>query len=83
MDIRGVALIIIAALAIWIYFGFMAMIYLAILGLFIALIAFIYTILRAEGRIKKLLKWLNKISKNITKKYKQIEKKIFKFWDEL
>jgi len=75
----SIILILVVAIVVWIYSDITVVIGLAILGLIIALICFIYVLLRSEGHIKKLTNFFRKIGK----KYKKFETKLFKWWDEL
>ena len=64
-----------------IYFkwGWNAFLYCALAGIIVAAIAFLYTLLRAEGEIRKLKKFL----KRLWVKYERFETRMFRWWDEL
>lgn len=79
MDFKGLILVIIVAIIVWWYSDFATVLVLVLLGLLIALLVFIFTILRSEGKIKAITSWFRKLGK----KYKKFETKLFKFWDEL
>ena len=79
MDFRAIGLILIVVIAIFYYYGFQMVLWAILLGIIVAVIAFLYTLLRAEGEIAKFKKFLRKI----WHRYEKLEAKIFKFWDDL
>lgn len=79
MDLRPIILVLVVALLVWIYFGFEVFLFLAILGIIIAAVVFIYILFYIEGKTQAFKKWKNKM----WKKYKKIEARAFKWWDEL
>lgn len=78
-DPRTILTVAIVAILIWHYLGFWAVVWCAVAGVFIALFALVYIILRGEGKIKIITNWF----KNAWKYYLKIETKFFKWIDSL
>jgi len=78
-DPRSLLTIAIIAIVVYAYFGIWAVFWCVITGALIALIAFIYIVLRGEGKIKLIVQWF----KNAWKFYLKTEAKFFKWIDSL
>jgi len=82
MDPRTIILILIVAAIIYVYFGWKVLLWCALIGIIIAVIAFIRVVLRAEGKTKKFEKSLEKSAEKRKEKINNTMKKIVKWWEE-
>lgn len=79
MDPRTITLVLVVAIIIFFYFGLAVVLWCALAGGIIALLAFIYGVARAEGKIKKF----HICIQSVWKKYEKKEAKFFKWLDNM